>query len=40
MLDWVFLLAKGAVLGAVRGELRPGALLSGGWRSWRLLDSG
>jgi hypothetical protein len=34
------LVAKGAHLGAVRGELRPVALLSGGWRSWRLLDSG
>jgi len=34
------LLAKGAHLGAVRGELRRVALLSGGWRSRRLLDSG
>jgi hypothetical protein len=33
-------IAKGAHLGAVRGELRPVALLSDGWRSRRLLDSG
>jgi len=32
--------AKGAHLGAVLGELRPVALLSSGWRSRRLLDSG
>jgi len=32
--------AKGAHFGAVLGELRPVALLSSGWRSRRLLDSG
>ena len=32
--------AKGAHLRAVDGELRPVALLSGGWRTRRLRDSG